>query len=772
MLPKQEASLQEVKEELELVKTKASGWPWRCFAGSTKGEVMRKYTLEELMQYYETFTPVISTTLKDEIRLQGKDARLFRPADISLYVQGARLFQKQNDYLLDLLFLSPIFAKYCTPGVDLAYLFRILKAHGGGCYAADGSQWDSHVPIGVISAIAWWREQRIRGSWDYYEKVYKGYSLVDGVVVPMDHQASGHYNTTVDNCLVNMCMMALCAHHMRWSLTKFTQQVRYFVCGDDLIWSDRSGKFTPKALANSSNRFNVFYEFESFEPKTASELHFCGVSFYDRCYSYNPDKIRASSEIHRKRMTPTEHLMKLASLTVNSFGNTQLYDEMRQKFDLCLEAYFHDGLIDEANQMVKSLKCCTSVSWNERAYNCLEGVFPFFESSVDCSNKYRFKVIMAAQTAMALGKALYPVIKPYAMKGIQAGFNNVMGSPGQARRAKRLQKRRRDRAVSNVYSSMPRNAPVNRGNTSSVNTGKTQIIAKRELLFDISTTSANAYDAAVFAVNPAESGSFPSLAVIAEQYQKASIKMLRFEYVPKCATSTTGSVAINVIADAQATKPATFEELAGACGARSSTAWMAMTFPVNLNNMIQIPGGNLVGAPLTPNNTSYDRFTTMGTAVVGWTGVPASTNIGSVYVHYIVQLSDPIARPTKPTHVSYYQNTTGAGAADFDFNTFTGITDVSSYFPNKHPVKITAGSTGFVRRYSGRLIVYAHVNAPGLFPSLTLTDNGVVVAPYVNHGSANSNTVVWVIPHGTPLSAIEVTPSVAWNSANVIVFAH
>lgn len=368
-----------------------------------------------------------------------------------------------------------------------------------------------------------------------------------------------------------------------------------------------------------------------------------------------------------------------------------------------------------------------------------------------------------------------PAVQGLALRGAK-GAMKMMGR-SRRRRGRRgqwyLGKRLGIPSDFRISARTPGDAPVNRANPSTVQPGRMQIVQKRELLLDLTTSAtANAYAGAYFVINPAEAGTFPSLANIAEQFQKATFTSLKLEYVGECPTSTAGTIGMNVVADCQAVLPSTFEELASAAGARTVTSWSSLMFPVDLKNMIQLPAGNLVSAPLTPSPANADRFSSMGTILIGYTGAPASTKVGKIYVHYTVRLSDPIARPFRATHVSYHVNNVGAGAGDVNFNNnFTGF--LASILQNKHPIVLDAASTGIRRRISGsRMLLKVTATAVGLNPLITVTDNGVAVVPYTNSDTADVCTRVFLVPAGSVLSRIQVNVNVAWTNINFLAIAH
>lgn len=301
--------------------TKASGFPWTYMRAPTKAMALDKYP-----DYHQFDQSVLNSTLKDEIRLKGKDARFFRPQSLHDYIEGLILFWSQNEYLLDQLFVSPIFAKYVTPGRDLSLLYQTLEDFQGDLYDADGSQWDAHFPLVVAEIICAWRSryhnepERI---FEYYRRMYNGVTLVGGHYIPMVGQPSGHVNTTTDNCLGNIISMSYHAYCKGMSTQEFLEKVRFFCCGDDLIWSDKSGVFTPRELSDSYNRLGLFLEFGSLDPRPLNQCNFVGTTpiKVDGMWRYygRVDRLRASAVIHRKNSSPYDKLAKLTAIAILLF---------------------------------------------------------------------------------------------------------------------------------------------------------------------------------------------------------------------------------------------------------------------------------------------------------------------------------------------------------------------------------------------------------------------------------------------------------------------
>jgi len=325
-----------VLSELGKHSDKTAGYPWFVRGTPSKGQALERYGLANIEEYYKRYTSVVGSTLKDELRLVGKDSRFFRPQDVSSYVEAVRLFYHQNNYLMDQLLVTPMFNRYVMPGQTLPAVFRILDDFSRKCYAADGSQWDANFPLSLACIISAFRSRSDTQSRveRYYSMMYNGYTNVGGNVFELVGQPSGHYNTSTDNSLANMCLMALHAYRLGWSLDDFVQKVRFYCCGDDLIWSDRSGYYYPEALSATYASAGVYLEFEDLFPQRAIALTFVGQRIVLRSFhgvsawitALRKDRTLASSCIRKRRASDLDELAKLASLVQLSFGDEELYN--------------------------------------------------------------------------------------------------------------------------------------------------------------------------------------------------------------------------------------------------------------------------------------------------------------------------------------------------------------------------------------------------------------------------------------------------------------
>lgn len=356
-----------VLELIEEKKDKAAGDPWRVIGGHNKGQALTRYGLQQLTQYYQQYTTVISSTLKDELRPEGKDARFFRPQDISSYIEGARLFQCQNDYLTRT-GMSPIFSCFRVPGLDVIRMFKSLEDLHGENFAADGSQWDAHFPLVIAAIIA---EFRIRAGLDrdrverYYSQMYNGYTLVIDEVVHLVGQPSGHFCTTVDNSLCHIALMALHAYRKGWSLSRFRKELRFYCCGDDLIWSSTSPVFRPRDLQETYNSVGIYLEFQSFESLPVRDLVFVGVKLQERVVSGREYRLFclvsprsfASLHIHKRKTEkrPVLKLAKFAALAILWFADEDKYKLAREMFRQELARNVRKNLLSVNNPEVVGL---------------------------------------------------------------------------------------------------------------------------------------------------------------------------------------------------------------------------------------------------------------------------------------------------------------------------------------------------------------------------------------------------------------------------------
>jgi len=364
--------------------SKSSGFPFDALGYPTKARAYQEYGFDALLQMFDTSVQIIGATLKDELRPIGKDSRLFRPANLAAYVVGTMLFGRQNDYLMSRLLETPIFIKYVTPGVAITLLYDILDKFSIQRFDADGSQWDAHFQLWIAQLILAYRlrflpPQEADRAQRYYSMMYNGYTSVGGWLFNLIGQPSGHTNTTIDNSIGHMCIMAYHAYRNGLTVAEFVKDVCFYTCGDDLVWADRTDLFTPIALDATYSSLGVFLEFGSLESSRVEELRFVstrsvcckfeGMSYRSYTYSYN--KLKASLLLDRRKQKCIPHLSRLASICRLMF-NDERYLEFREHFDKTVEAYVSAGTLSRDNATLCGLQEALEPHTILRAYTYWE----------------------------------------------------------------------------------------------------------------------------------------------------------------------------------------------------------------------------------------------------------------------------------------------------------------------------------------------------------------------------------------------------------------
>lgn len=384
-----EASDTIVQEKILEHKDKAAGFPWFALGACTKKEAFEKFTLEQLEDYYRDNTSIISSTLKDELRPINKDARFFRPQDVSSYIEGVRLFHHQNEYMCKV-HKSPLFLQFVTPGRDLPYMFSQLSSFSSNMYAADGSAWDANFPLFASTIIATFRAQGFEGEKDeriarYYQMMYDGYTNVGGHLLNLVGNPSGHHNTSVDNALLHCILMAIHAYRSGIPIEYIEQELFFRVCGDDLVYASRDKIFEPRKLSETYSSLGVYLEFESLEPQQLEDLSFCGVSPFFRNVNGTPSlmyvlsgkRAEAALVIDKKKRTPVQLLAKIASIAQLLFADETRFKIAVKVFHRRLTDYVDTGQLSLFDVNVVGLLRSIEPTVLLRQYLCWEAV-PFF----------------------------------------------------------------------------------------------------------------------------------------------------------------------------------------------------------------------------------------------------------------------------------------------------------------------------------------------------------------------------------------------------------
>jgi len=320
---------------------KACGLPFCDLYGPTKGDVINAgVTFDELLLHFNTYTEVFSCTLKDEMRLVGKDARLFIPANIACVAVGNYLFGAQNDVFIQHHSTRPIKIGLAQPGLDSFMLWQSLYLHNGSKYAFDGAQNDAHFSVGIAVICREFRKRYLDPSFHslvdrYYDMHYAGHVVANGVILYLPGQFSGQTLTSSDNSLLTLCGLILNAIRDHVSFAKFLYDV-FGIVGDDLIVST-STALTPFKLAQTWSSFGMYLECQQLEPFNFFDLSFCGMFPKIRdvdggtllLYHGRIQRTIESVNYVKRSCSNEQRVAKLVSLAMTVFACPELYAEIR-----------------------------------------------------------------------------------------------------------------------------------------------------------------------------------------------------------------------------------------------------------------------------------------------------------------------------------------------------------------------------------------------------------------------------------------------------------
>lgn len=202
-----------------------------------------------------------------------------------------------------------------------------------------------------------------------------------------------------------------------------------------------------------------------------------------------------------------------------------------------------------------------------------------------------------------------------------------------ARRRRNRNANNRNRLLPLPQSSM---IPIALGNTYRAS-DESVVHRRREYVGEVS--SSDPFTTNSYPINPGMSDLFPWLSSIATGFEEYEIRAMRFEFVPKSATTTTGSVMLAVDYDAADSPPATKSAMLTQAAAASTNAWKGIVMPLlNRSNAYLkhfLRFGNLAA---NLDIKTYD----VGNLVVAVQGTGTTTgSLGELWVDYDVVLMTP-----------------------------------------------------------------------------------------------------------------------------------
>lgn len=310
------------------------GQPYKKFLGGRqfKRDAFESFNPSDICSDFLQYTSIVNCTLKDEIIKEEKDARLFRPASFDLAVVGTKLFALQNQVLMSDFLQTPIALGMSIPGSDFTELWQQVRDFSPLYNAGDGSSYDAHFTLAMAGVIKEFRKRHLKSHHEwvdkYYDNCYAGYTNIAGFLVQLLGNPSGHYNTSLDNSLAQICLMALVCRELGVKL----EDVLFKVVGDDLIYATRDDRVTGEQIVKIGKKYGISMEVQSPGFISYFDLTFCGASPFQNGYTYLARQL-ASLNFCVRGFSDYLYLQKCCSICSLYYYNTEVYKKV---WDHCL----------------------------------------------------------------------------------------------------------------------------------------------------------------------------------------------------------------------------------------------------------------------------------------------------------------------------------------------------------------------------------------------------------------------------------------------------
>jgi hypothetical protein len=336
--------------------SKSPGFPYVHLYGHTKGWVKKFLRPSDMIRHFWRFVQIVAATLKDELRLVGKDARFFTPVNIIMAFVGNLCFGAQNEALEFCHNFKPIKIGLRVPGFEAYNLWREFLLAEGVCFETDGAQNDSHFPLVLALLIREFRKRHLPKSMHrmvdrYYQMAYMMLVNIRGHLLPLYGMPTGHTNTASDNSLGYLALVMLHCIRVGLSYDDF-RRLNLNIMGDDMLFRSPFPEVNVFAMNRTWNSVGMYLE----SPGAAKPMNvvFCGMSPVIRkvfgkeflLYGYSLDRTRDSWNYVSIDMSSSERFSKLISLLTLIFPYEREFEYLREVARDFLRA--HKGRITES----------------------------------------------------------------------------------------------------------------------------------------------------------------------------------------------------------------------------------------------------------------------------------------------------------------------------------------------------------------------------------------------------------------------------------------
>jgi len=351
----------------ELKLDKACGPPFNWMYGPTKGDAIKHFTFDEVLDQFMNYTQASNGTLKDELRSSDKDARLFIPANFVMILVSIWLFGAQNDAMAESK-TCPVQIGLQTPGpeaVNFWYFFSLCTAL---FIQGDGSGHDARLSPMLCILCRELRKRHLPKMFHkmvdrYYDMTYRMKVNMSGSMFELIGQQSGQTNTASDNSIATLALLINAAIEKGLSLHEFLN-FRIGVMGDDLLLNST---LTEKDLDLSWQSFGMYIEIPNFN-QSFYEMTFMGmhpVLLSDRlCFTYNEEKMLDAVNWYKKGRTYEQRLDKLISIAQLMFASPLF----KVFYTVCCK-FYHDNQAHMSDLSAKKLALLS----NPNLYNLYFG---------------------------------------------------------------------------------------------------------------------------------------------------------------------------------------------------------------------------------------------------------------------------------------------------------------------------------------------------------------------------------------------------------------
>lgn len=203
-----------------------------------------------------------------------------------------------------------------------------------------------------------------------------------------------------------------------------------------------------------------------------------------------------------------------------------------------------------------------------------------------------------------------------------------------------------------------------------------------------------------YPINPGLDKSFPWLSGEADKWEQYRFHSLRYRYVPRCATTTTGSVLMSPDYNVRDNPPQTELQAADTYGAVESSAWVNTTCTLDIAAMFPFGPRKMIRQSLVAGELNLYDAANFYMSTIGM----ANSNdlVGKLWVDYDVEFFIPQNSPADnlaPSTMSFYTFTSVSLVGE-------GVTSALTFSRVFDPLRIdnAATSTGigvFSPRYPG-----------------------------------------------------------------------